>query len=110
MNNLFNMTKDSDGREKIEVSARARNTDPRASHDAAHDMGNVTGLFLEILNDLKSNGANTSDRVARNINRNPASVSPRFAQMGKIGLIRSTGEFKKSLTSNSNREIWEVVQ
>lgn len=74
----------------------ARNTDPATSHTAAMGMARKAGHIRDlILIELRDNGAMTGTELSTRTGVALNSVTPRFAQLRRAGLIHAAGGAKR---------------
>ena len=88
----------------MSAAALARSTDPSTSHEAA-DRCDAQSLEMLVLATLKKGPATMHD-VALAIGVNLVSVSPRFAQLRRKGLLVDSG--LRDTTSRMPRTIWRL--
>lgn len=84
----------------------ARNSDPVTSHDAAaQDFSGIAMLVHEKIKDAGAGGATWSElEISTGIARQ--TISPRFAQLRKAGLIRDSGLRRKAGTTGRFQIVW----
>ena len=92
-----------------EGAAYARGDDPDTSHDAADQMRGRKASALEtrVYEALRALGGGTSEEVADHLDIDLQSISPRFAPMETLGLIRRTTR-RKAGKSGRQRIVWET--
>lgn len=92
-------------------SAYARNSDPKTSHVAAKSVrgDRVSELQGLVLSALSALGNGTSEEVARHLNVDLQSITPRFAPMNRAGMIELTGDTRPGISGRS-RQVWRVKE
>lgn len=84
-------------------TALARRTDPETSRQAAIDLGDTTPIEQRVLDCLRHNGRCTAHDVARLLNLELVTVSPRMAPLERAGKVERAG-------CRGRRTLWRIVQ
>jgi len=88
----------------------ARNTDPNTSHEAAAAIEPKLGaLCIRIRDTMALHKPMIHDDLAQLMGLNPEQVHKRLSDLRDAGVIRDTGRRERSLRTNRNQIVWEVV-
>lgn len=100
--------------DQLELTPRARRTDPATSHDAAASVDNLRHTHQIIVTLLRLEGGQTdeellylwNDRIAERIS--PSGLRTRRSELVDMGMVRDSGN-RRPLESGRMAIVWEAV-